>query len=212
MAQLALHQHGKSRVRLGRVWREGNVHHFVEWQVHTMLESDMELAFTDGDNTGMTATDTQKNTVYVIAKRMQKRCTIEQYATALAQHFVHTYPRVSKAKVWVEQAPWKRVQIGGIAHEHGYCMSGEETRTTFVTYDKAGKLDVECGVRGLKVLKTTQSGYEGYLRDQYTLLPETRDRVMATSVTATWKDGCLPQMGAIMASTQAKHPYSRALP
>lgn len=125
MAQLALHQHGKSKVRLGRVWREGNVHHFVEWQVHTMLESDMEvramfelhlqsmarcalwwprasriencilqLAFTDGDNIGMTATDTQKNTVYVIAKRMQKRCTIEQYATALAQHFVHTYPRV----------------------------------------------------------------------------------------------------------------------
>lgn len=41
-----------------------------------------------------TATDTQKNTVYVVAKRMSKRCTIEQYAIALAQHFVHTYPRV----------------------------------------------------------------------------------------------------------------------
>lgn len=47
----------------------------------------------------MTATDTQKNTVYVIAKRMQKRCTIEQYATALAQHFIHTYPRVSQCLV-----------------------------------------------------------------------------------------------------------------
>lgn len=43
------------------------------------------------------------------------------------------------------------------------------------------------GVRDLKVLKTTQSGYEGYLRDQYTLLPETRERMMATSVSATWK-------------------------
>jgi urate oxidase len=63
MSELKLHQHGKSRVRLGRTWREGSVHHFVEWMVHTMLESDMELAFTDGDNTGMTATDTQKNTV-----------------------------------------------------------------------------------------------------------------------------------------------------
>ncbi len=38
---LALHQHGKSRVRLGRVWREGNVHHMVEWNVFTMLESAM---------------------------------------------------------------------------------------------------------------------------------------------------------------------------
>jgi urate oxidase len=169
-ATLSLHQHGKSRVRLGRVWREGDVHHFVEWMVHTMLESDMEHAFIDGDNTGMTATDTQKNTVrnaflpmhqasmalpelcsslqvYVVAKRMSKRCTIEQYAIALSQHFVHTYPRVcgphralmaavtrcltpcthcmqvSKAKVWVEQAPWKRVQIGGISHQHGGCAA-----------------------------------------------------------------------------------------
>lgn len=46
-------------------------------------------------NTTQTATDTQKNTVYVVAKRMSKRCSIEQYAIALAQHFVHTYPRVS---------------------------------------------------------------------------------------------------------------------
>lgn len=60
---------------------------------------------------------------------MSKRCSIEQYGTALAQHFVHTYPRVSccccrccqvsKAKVWVEQAPWKRVEVGGIPHDHG---------------------------------------------------------------------------------------------
>lgn len=187
MAELALHQHGKSRVRLGRVWREGSVHYFVEWMVHTMLESDMERAFTDGDNTGMTATDTQKNTVYVVAKRMAKRCSVEQYAAALAQHFVTTYPRVSRAKVWVEQAPWKRVTIGGISHEHGYEMSGSEVRTAAVVYDKAGKLDVTAGVKGLKVLKTTASGYEGFLRDEFTALPEVRDRIMATSVTATWK-------------------------
>ena len=35
--------------------------------------------------------------------------------------------------------------------------------------------------------KTTQSGYEGYLRDQYTLLPETRERLLASSVTCTWR-------------------------
>ena len=43
------------------------------------------------------------------------------------------------------------------------------------------------GVKDYKVLKSTQSGYEGYLRDQYTLLPETRDRIAATSITATWR-------------------------
>eukprot|EP00877_Chromochloris_zofingiensis_P008318 jgi/Chrzof1/373/Cz01g13160.t1 len=191
-AELALHQHGKSRVRLGRVWREGSTHFFVEWMVNTMLESDMERAFIEGDNTGMTATDTQKNTVYVVAKRMKKRCTVEQYAVALAQQFVHTYPRVSKAKIMVEQAPWTRVQVHGMSHEHGYSMAGTEIRTAYVVYDKAGKLEVTSGVKGLKVLKTTQSGYEGYLKDEYTLLKETRERMMATSMTATWKYAAQP--------------------
>jgi hypothetical protein len=33
--------------------------------------------------------------------------------------------QVSKAKVWVEQAPWKRVQIGGISHQHGGCAASD---------------------------------------------------------------------------------------
>ena len=62
-AELRSHQHGKNRVRVGRVWREGNVHYIVEWSVHVMLESDMAHAFLTPSNKGMTATDTQKNTV-----------------------------------------------------------------------------------------------------------------------------------------------------
>lgn len=62
-AKLAEHQHGKSKVRLGRVWRQGSKHYFVEWSVDVMLESDMAHAFQIGTNTDMTATDTQKNTV-----------------------------------------------------------------------------------------------------------------------------------------------------
>ena len=62
-AKLAVHQHGKSKVRVGRVWREGSKHYFVEWNVDVMLESDMAHAFKNGDNTDMTTTDTTKNTV-----------------------------------------------------------------------------------------------------------------------------------------------------
>ena len=43
------------------------------------------------------------------------------------------------------------------------------------------------GVKEWQVLKTTQSGYEGFLHDKYTLLPDTRERMMATSITSTWK-------------------------
>lgn len=43
------------------------------------------------------------------------------------------------------------------------------------------------GIKDLSVLKTTQSGYEGYLKDKYTVLKETKERMMATTITCTWK-------------------------
>jgi urate oxidase len=186
---LAWQHHGKGRVRLGRVWREGSTHHFVEWQVQSMLESDMLHAYTSASNEGMVATDTQKNTVYYMAKQCSQKCTAEEYAIALGKHFVSTYPEVTKAKIWVDQKPWQRVSIGGKAHDHGYSLAGTETRTTYVTVSEDGKTEIISGVKDWKVLKTTQSGYEGFKHDKYTLLPDTKERMVATSITSTWKYG-----------------------
>jgi urate oxidase len=172
-ARLAQHAHGKSRVRVARVWRDDNgVHHFVEWQCAVLLESDMAHAYLAGDNSGMTATDTVKNTartrrgcnaaargprgqkkktrmrrlaqVYHVAKLQTKRCSVEAFAVALAEHFVREHPKarahalcrghaarergvtaaaaaaqVSAAEVTVEQKPWARVAVGGSPHDHG---------------------------------------------------------------------------------------------
>jgi len=206
---LAAHQHGKSRVRLGRVWREaGGQHHFVEWRVATMLESDMEAAFLAGDNTGMTATDTQKNAVYLVAQRCGQRCAPEAYALALAAFFLEAYPRVSAAKVWVDAAPWARASVGGAPHAHGFAEAGgAETRTVAVIARRGGgPPTVTAGVAGLKLLKTTQSGYEGFLRDPLTTLPESRDRIMASSVTAHWRYA----PGAPPACFDAAHAAARA--
>jgi urate oxidase len=38
-------------------------------------------------------------------------------------------------------------------------------------------------------MKTTRSGFEGFLKDRFTTLPETDDRILATAVTATWAYG-----------------------
>lgn len=218
-AHLALHQHGKSRVRVARVWRlPSGKHEFVEWQVATMLESDMERAFTDGDNTGMTATDTQKNLVYYVAKRMDKPCTIEEYAIALARYLVAKYPRVSRAKVAVEQAPWQRYvssfssssSSSSQPHDHCYVASASEVRTVTVIADRAtGSVNVTAGARDLKILKTTQSGYDGFLKDEHTALRDSADRMMATSVTATWRYS--PSIVAQGGRATSDDPFARSL-
>ncbi|KAK9810412.1 hypothetical protein WJX72_010308 [[Myrmecia] bisecta] len=176
----------------------------VEWTVSTMLESDMAHAFISGSNKDMTATDTQKNLVYFVGKQCPRRCSVEQYAIALAKKFVEEYPKVSKAKVWVEQAPWERVFVNGKPHNHGFMQSAPATRTTYVEVDDKGNVNITSGLKDFKVLKTTQSGYEGFLHDQYTLLPDVRDRIMATSVTSTWKyTGVVPDYDAAYNAAKA---------
>jgi len=66
-------------------------------------------------------------------------------------------------------------------------VNGTEVRTTYVTYDESGATEVVSGVKDLQEMKTTQSGYEGFLHDQYTVLPNTLERMMATSITSTWR-------------------------
>lgn len=154
-----------------------------------MLESDMAHAYVTPSNKGMTATDTQKNTVYSVAKRMTSYCTPEEFGIALAKHFVTEYPLVSKAKVSVKLMPWSRYTDGatGGAHNHGFVPHGSHLRTAYITYDDTGAMTVTAGVQDLKVLKTTQSGYAGFIHDDYTLLKDTNERILATSMTSTWK-------------------------
>lgn len=143
----------------------------------------MEHAFLTSSNRGMTATDTQKNTVYYIAKQMKEPCSPEEFALALAKHFVDTYPLVSKAKVTVEAQPWKRVG----SHEHGFAMTGTEVRTAYVTYAKGGVHEITAGLKDLRLLKTTQSGYSGFIHDKLTSLPDVSERMVASAVTASWR-------------------------
>ncbi len=45
---------------------------------------------------------------------------------------------------------------------------------------------IRSGIRGLVILKSTGSGFENYPKDEFTTLPETGDRILGTSFSATW--------------------------
>ena len=187
-AFLERHQHGKSRVRVARVWRGADGKNvFAEYQVQTTLLSAMEHAYVEGSNEGMTATDTQKNMCYLVAKQLKSPCSVEEYALALGRKFVDEYPLVSTAIIAIEQKPWQRVSVANQPHNHGFATTGCETRTAKVEVHRTGNYEILSGFKDLRLCKTTQSGYEGYLHDQYTLLPDTRERLLASSITCTWR-------------------------
>ena len=84
----------------------------------------------------------------------------------------------------VEQ-PWGRLSSGGQPHPHAFVQAGAEHWTTVVTRDARGS-EIVSGLANLVVLKTTDSAFSGFPRDEYTTLPDAEDRIMATSITATW--------------------------
>src|SRR5205823_2064174 len=63
---------------------------------------------------------------------------------------------------------------------------GGERWTTEVRRD-AGGASITSGLTGLVVLKTKDSAFAGFPRDRFTTLPDTDDRILATSITAAWR-------------------------
>ena len=186
---LTSHSYGKSKVRLTRVTRLPDRHEVRELTADIRLEGEFAESYTLGDNRQIIATDTMKNVVYALAQGRPAEA-IEDFAAALAGHFVTSHDHVESATVRLVERPWRRIEVDGVASPHAFEGGGDESRTTTVRRDRRG-LRVESGLDGLQVLKTTGSAFAGFLRDAYTTLAETTDRIFATEVQARWvyRDG-----------------------
>ncbi|MET8994261.1 factor-independent urate hydroxylase [Amycolatopsis sp. NPDC004169] len=182
---LGPNQYGKAEVRLVTVRRDGPVHHLKDLTVSTSLRGELAATHLTGDNAGVLATDTQKNTVYAFAKEAPVG-EIEDFGLRLARHFVGTQENITGARVKLDEHGWDRIPVGGEPHDHAFSRSGDERRTTAVTV-QGDRAWVVSGIDGLTLLKSTGSEFHGFPRDQYTTLAETTDRILATAVTARWR-------------------------
>ena len=73
-------------------------------------------------------------------------------------------------------------------HTHSAFMRGsDELQTTSVERAQGGAFKSVSGLDNLVMLKTANSGFEGYIKDSLTTLPETKDRLFGTAVSAEWR-------------------------
>jgi urate oxidase len=183
-ALLTHHAYGKSAIRLTRVTRLAERHEVRELTVDIRLEGDFDASYTQGDNSRIVATDTMKNIVYALAQERPAEA-IEDFGAVLASHFLDDYPQVRSAAIRLVESPWRRIVVEGVEQPHAFLGGGTETRTAHVVRNR-DVLRVEAGLEGLQLLKTTGSAFTGFVRDRYTTLPETTDRILATEVQARW--------------------------
>ncbi len=197
---LGPNQYGKAEVRVVAVDRSTPRHTLVDLNVSSSLRGDFTAAHTAGDNAHVLTTDAQKNTVFAFAR--DGVGSPEEFGLRLARHFAGSYDWITGARVAVESYDWDRISVGGQPHEHSFRRAGGEVRTAVVTVD-GDEAHVVAGLTDLVVLKTTGSEFWGFPRDRYTTLAETRDRILATAVTARWRyTGTPPDFGAAFASVR----------
>lgn len=182
---LADHQYGKAETRIVRIVRDVARHEIRDLNVTTALRGDFADAYLTGDQSKVLPTDTQKNTVYAFAKKFGV-ASAETFGLGLARHFVHDVAPVEGARIELEEYAWDRATADGAEHDHTWVRRGPEVRTSAVTVDATGEYVVG-GVKDLVLLKSTGSEFAGFLSDEYTTLPETHDRVMATAIVAKWR-------------------------
>lgn len=179
-AVLGRNQYGKAEVRLVKVARDTERHALEDLSVTSQLHGDFEAAHTEGDNSKVVATDTQKNTVYAFAK--DGIGSPEDFLLRLAGHFTESFDWVTGGRWAAEQYFWDRIND----HDHAFARNKSETRTAVLLAD-GGNLTLVAGLEDLTVLKSTGSEFHGFPRDKYTTLTETNDRILATDVTAKWR-------------------------
>ena len=187
---LVANTYGKGRVRVMRVYRDGPFNEVRELTVQAMLAGDFARAYTHGDNRTSVATDTVKNICYIVARENLRACA-EDYAARLAECFLARYPQVARVVVRTWETKWPRAVLDGAPHPHSFTLDANGRPTASVTATREGMATVS-GIEGYTFLKSTGSGWEDFVRDEYTTLADTNDRLAATAMDATWTWSAAP--------------------
>jgi urate oxidase len=176
--------YGKNAINLSKIIRHADRHEIRHISVNVSLQGEFEAAHTRGDNTSILPTDTMKNTVYALAKDHFSH-SIEAFGLHLSDHFLSRNPQVQEVRIELTEFCWQRIMIDGQPHPHSFLNGGSEKHTAAITRNRQDSR-VTSGIRDLLILKTTDSGFENYIKDAYTTLKETSDRIFSTQCEASW--------------------------
>lgn len=137
--------------------------------------------YTTGDNTSLVATDSMKNFIQRETLNYEGP-DLEEYCRFLGAKFIGTYPQVEGVQVSATEIPYARLSSGSAA----FAPSGPERATARIELNRSGIAEVASGLRGYKMLRLAGSAFQGFVRDQYTTLPDIHNRPLHMWLDVEW--------------------------
>ena len=131
--------------------------------------------YTTGDNKGLVATDSMKN--FIQRETMKySGFDLESYCHFLCETFLTTYPHCEGAQVSATEIPYSGFGAAGVAFAPG----GPERAFARVELRREGDrlefAEARSGIGGFRLLRLGGSSFRGFVRDQYTTLPDIQNR------------------------------------
>ena len=198
MPQLAAARYGKDNIRVYKVHKDEatKTHTVTEMTVCVLLEGEIDASWTKADNGPIVATDTMKNTTYIMAKQHPVNPP-ELFASILGSHFIETYKHIHTAHISIVQHRWTRMTVDGQPHPHSFFRDGAETRNVEAAVSREKGISLKSAISGLLVLKSTGSQFHSFYRNDFATLPDVYDRILSTSVDAQWTWSMFKDVAAV---------------
>jgi urate oxidase / 2-oxo-4-hydroxy-4-carboxy-5-ureidoimidazoline decarboxylase len=138
-------------------------------------------SYTEGDNTLVVATDSMKNFIHITALEYDGT-SLEAFLELLARRFLATYGHVERIELTAHEVPFTR------RSGQSFQEVGGDRAVAELALDQDGSLEHRSGREGLRLMKLTGSSFEGFVRDEYTTLADSRDRPLFIHLDVYWRN------------------------
>jgi urate oxidase/2-oxo-4-hydroxy-4-carboxy-5-ureidoimidazoline decarboxylase len=180
------HYYGKGDVIVYRLHRDGQVPDggspvFGANVLMLVYGEAFWPTYTTGDNTSLVATDSMKN--FIQRETLAYSGSgLEDYCRFLAATFLNTYSQAEGVQVSATEIPYDDIG-GGVAFTPG----GPERAHARIEMRPGGIHDATSGIRGFRLLRLGGSSFRGFVRDQYTTLPDIINRPLHMWLDLEWR-------------------------
>jgi urate oxidase len=137
--------------------------------------------YTAGDNSGLVATDSMKNFIQRETQNYDGD-NLADYCAFLATSFLDTYPQAEGAQVSAVEIPY-----AGIDSSVAFAPAGPDRATACVEFSQGALIEAGAGIRNFRLLRLGGSSFKGFVRDDYTTLPDIANRPLHMWLDVDWR-------------------------
>ncbi|NBD23421.1 factor-independent urate hydroxylase [Paenibacillus glycinis] len=151
-------------------------------------------SFSEGDNAQVVATDSMKNFILRHAATYEGSTT-EGFLAYIGEAFFAKYAHISAIEVRGDRIPFQSLSVrgdegpreSGLVYRRSHNDHAHAAMELRRAAEGAGVVEQWSGLSDLQLIKVSGSSFHGFVRDEYTTLPESFDRPLFIFLNIQWR-------------------------